>query len=139
MKTEAENPVCRYALLCNVAAASRDFSEYETPDTEAFEGICVARKDYIHNPCADSYLAIIDPEGKSGWKKGFQVVTKKDGAKEYMHIIILLTESVRDPYLDYLLARGVSFLFCGKEKCDLSSISEKLRKNFGIQELRIHS
>lgn len=136
MNVQKKEPVHRRALICNVSEASESFNEYEAPQTDFFEGIRAARIDYVHNPCASSYLVIIDPTGTSGWKKGFQQISEKGGAGESMHIIILLTESVRDSYLDYLLERGVSFLFCGKKKVDMTVAAEKLRKDFGIREIQ---
>lgn len=50
-------------------------------------------------------------------------------------MITVLTESVSDRYLEFLQSTGVSYLFGGKTRINLTSVLRKLRAKFGIRKL----
>jgi len=89
-------------------------------------GTPIARKDFIAPYDAASYAIAIDPSGKLTWR-----ASDIDGE----HVITILTESVSDDYLAFLQARGVSYLFGGKSRIDLTKVLPKLRARFGIKRL----
>ena len=86
----------------------------------------IAREDFIAEHDATSYAIAIDPSGKLRWR-----ASDIDGE----HVITVLTESVSDDYLAFLQAKGVSYLFGGKSRIDLSKVLQKLRARFGIRKL----
>ncbi len=86
----------------------------------------IPRKDFIADSNASSYAIAIDSSGKLTWKSN---------AIDEAHVITILSERVSDDYLAFLQSRGVSYLFSGRTKIDLSKVLVKLRKKFGIRKL----
>lgn len=86
----------------------------------------IARTDFIAPHDADSYAIAIDPSGKLRW-------TSSDIDGE--HVITILTEEVSDNYLAFLQERGVSYLFGGRSRIDLTKVLPKLSRLFGIRTL----
>jgi len=86
----------------------------------------IPRKDFIADSNASSYAIAIDSSGKLTWKSN---------AIDEAHVITILSERVSDDYLAFLQSRGVSYLFGGRTKIDLSKVLVKLRKKFGIRKL----
>jgi 2,5-diamino-6-(ribosylamino)-4(3H)-pyrimidinone 5'-phosphate reductase len=86
----------------------------------------IARKDFIAEPDADSYALTIDPSGKIRWQSN---------SIDDDHVITVLTERVSDDYLSFLQSRGVSYVFGGRTRVDLSKVLVKLRREFGIRKL----
>lgn len=84
------------------------------------------RTDFVAAHDADSYVIALDPSGKLRWESG-----DIDGE----HVITVLTERVSDDYLAFLRARGISYVFGGKTKVDLSRVLTTLRATFGIKTL----
>jgi 2,5-diamino-6-(ribosylamino)-4(3H)-pyrimidinone 5'-phosphate reductase len=86
----------------------------------------VPRTDFIAPHEAKSYAIAIDPSGKLRWERN-----NIDGE----HFITILTEGVSDRYLAFLREAGVSYLFGGKSKINLTRVLAKLAKEFGIRRL----
>ena len=86
----------------------------------------IPRRDFIAQTDAKSYAIAIDPSGKLTW-----VSNAIDGE----HVITVLSERVSDDYLAFLQARGVSYVFGGKDRIDLRRVLVKLRTAFGIRKL----
>src|ERR1700691_1732959 len=53
------------------------------------------------------------------------------------HVVLLVTERVSNDYLAHLQAAGVSYLFCGKQKIDLSTALRKLGSAFKLRKLML--
>lgn len=86
----------------------------------------IPRTDFVAQTGAPSYAIAIDPSGKLRWESG-----SIDGE----HAVTILTEQVSDGYLEFLRARGVSYLFGGKRRIDLPRVLQKLATAFGIRRL----
>lgn len=86
----------------------------------------IPHEDFVADHDATSYAIAVDPSGKLRWEK-----SDIDGE----HVITVLAESVSDAYLAFLQSQGVSYLFGGKSRIDLSKVLQKLRAHFGIRRL----
>jgi hypothetical protein len=53
------------------------------------------------------------------------------------HVVLLVTERVSNDYLAHLQVAGVSYLFCGRQKIDLSLALRKLRSAFNLRKLML--
>jgi riboflavin biosynthesis pyrimidine reductase len=89
-------------------------------------GEALPRQDFIARHDAPSYAIAIDPSGKLRWEAGHI---------DDEHVVTVLTEQVPDRYLAFLRAKGVSYVFGGKRRIDLSTVLRKLRARFGIRRL----
>ena len=81
---------------------------------------CVATHDSV------SFAVVIDASGKLSYENA-----DIDGD----HIITVLTEKVPDAYLQALRARGISYIFGGKDDIDFVKVMEKLSNLFFIKRL----
>ena len=79
---------------------------------------------------ADKYAVVIDGEGTVHWKSG--MVNRRG---ETMHVIVVVQENVSDAYFAHLRQAGVSYIFAGKEKLDLTQVVQKLKAQFGIESM----
>jgi riboflavin biosynthesis pyrimidine reductase len=86
----------------------------------------IPRTDFVAPHDAPSYAIAIDPSGKLRWESA---------SIDEEHAVAVLTEKVPDRYLAFLRAKGVSYLFGGKERIDLRVVLRKLRRLFGIRRL----
>jgi len=86
----------------------------------------VPKRDFIALADAPAYAIAIDPAGKLRWEVG---------SIDEEHVVAVLTKQVSEPYLGFLRAQGVSYLFGGKKRIDLASVLRKLRSRFGIRRL----
>ncbi|HET9599020.1 MAG TPA: dihydrofolate reductase family protein [Anaeromyxobacteraceae bacterium] len=84
------------------------------------------RTDFVARADAPSYAIAIDPAGKLRWKSA---------SIDQDHVVTVLTERVPDRYLAFLRARGVSYLFGGRDHVDVQAVLRKLRAQFGIRRL----
>jgi 2,5-diamino-6-(ribosylamino)-4(3H)-pyrimidinone 5'-phosphate reductase len=84
------------------------------------------RTDFVARADAPSYAIAIDPGGKLRWESA---------SIDADHAVTILTEAVPDRYLAFLRARGVSYLFGGKDRIDLRRVLRKLRGRLGIRRL----
>jgi 2,5-diamino-6-(ribosylamino)-4(3H)-pyrimidinone 5'-phosphate reductase len=86
----------------------------------------IPHRDFIADAKAQSYAIAIDPSGKLTWRSN---------AIDGEHVITVLGEGVSDDYLAFLQSRGVSYVFGGRARIDLSRVLAKLRTVFGIRRL----
>ena len=89
----------------------------------------IPRDDYLAAK-ADRYAVIVDGTGTVNWQNG---TVERSGQK--MHVITILQECVQDAYLSQLQKVGVSYIFSGKDKLDLSLAVQKLKDQYGIQTM----
>ena len=82
------------------------------------------RTDFIARADAQSYAIAIDPAGKLRWKSA---------SIDQDHVVTVLTDRVPDRYLAFLRARGVSYLFGGRDHVDVQAVLRELRGQFGIR------
>lgn len=89
------------------------------------------RQDY-KAPCSmDRYYIAMDPKGSIAYE-GPCIDTRGRGPHGVIHV---LTENVADSYLHYLREKGISYIFCGKEKLDPVTMIEKAHSLFGLQKV----
>jgi riboflavin biosynthesis pyrimidine reductase len=53
------------------------------------------------------------------------------------HIVVLVSEQVKDSYLAHLRAAGVSYLFCGREQVDVRRAMRKIGGRLGLRKLML--
>ncbi len=122
------------AFACGRITMEGSFTQDKKPDLTPFEGVVISHKDYIAKK-SDYYAVSIDPHGKLGWY-GSEIIDDDSGYNN-AHIIEVLTDDIKDEYLAFLQSKGISYIFAGKEKIDVSVANEKLFKLFGIRKLML--
>ena len=75
---------------------------------------------------AKVYGIVLDAQGKIAWGRS------DIGGDP---IVVALTEQVPDAHLEALRGEGVSYLFAGRQKLDLSLLLETLNRELGIKRL----
>lgn len=86
----------------------------------------VDRTDFVATHDTVSYAVVVDPSGKLDYERA-----DIDGD----HLITVLSEKVPDNYLKALRAKGISYLFGGKDTIDFVKVMEKLSGLFFIKRL----
>jgi riboflavin biosynthesis pyrimidine reductase len=86
----------------------------------------IDRTDFVATHDSVSYAVVVDASGKLSYESA-----DVDGD----HIITILTEKVPDGYLQSLRAKGISYVFGGKEDIDFVKVMEKLSNLFFIKRL----
>ncbi len=92
----------------------------------AYRGPRLPRTDFVARDDAPSYAIAIDPSGKLRWESA---------SIDEEHAVTVLAERVPDRTLAFLRAKGVSYLFGGKDRIDLAAVLRKLRRRFGVRRL----
>ena len=109
-----------------------NLSKYKTKEK-------LEHKDYIVplEKGAQYYLASYDSKGTLGFKKNVINVNEwlNDGSALLCQIIEVITDKVSNEYLHYCRERGISYIFCGKEKIDIKVSLQKLKKLFKIDKM----
>lgn len=124
---ECHNSFESQAWMVGRVTMEKDFTEGRTPDlTKTKEPI--PRTHYIGDTNASYFAIAVDPSGKLGWD---------DNEIDGDHVIEILTESVRDEYLQHLRDKKVSYVFGGKHKIDFKLALEQLHSIFGIKTLML--
>lgn len=122
------------AFACGRITMEGSFTYGEKPDLTPYRGVKIARQDYVAKK-STYYAVSIDPHGRLGWY-GSEIVDE-DPSYDKAHIIEVLTEEVGDEYLAFLQEKGISYIFCGKDKIDAQKMNEKLYSLFGIEKLML--
>jgi 2,5-diamino-6-(ribosylamino)-4(3H)-pyrimidinone 5'-phosphate reductase len=89
----------------------------------------VPKGDFVAPHSARTYAISIDPAGKLAYPAGGMIDTE--------HAIAVLTEKVGADYLEFLRARGVSYLIGGRSEIDLPRVAKKLKSLFGVRRLTV--
>ena len=86
---------------------------------------------------ANYYFAAYDSKGTIGYKSNVKNTSEwaKDGTVMMCQFIEVLTDEVSNEYLHYLQEKRISYIFCGKNKIDIKTSLEKLKKLFGIDKM----
>ncbi len=85
--------------------------------------------DFVAPHTAKMFAISLDPAGKLAYPQGGMIDTE--------HGIVVVTEKVGADYLEFLRARGVSYIIGGKSSIDLPRVASKLRSLFGIKRLTV--
>ncbi len=86
------------------------------------------KEGFAKNAAADGYEIVVDTKGTLLWDD--------NAAYDKPHLIIVSEQAARE-YLDYLDARGISWIAAGKEKIDLRRAMEILAEEFGVKRLAV--
>lgn len=121
-------------FICGRITMEGSFTGGKAPELENFKGISVKRCDKVSKK-ADFYAISIDPHGRLGWYDSD--ISDYDPGYDKAHIIEVLTDMVSDEYIAFLDSKGISYVFCGKDKIDASLLLKKLYKLFGIKKLML--
>ena len=83
------------------------------------------------------YLASYDSKGTLGFKNNVININEwlNDGSIFLCQIIEVITNQVSNEYLHYCREKGISYIFCGKEKIDIKLSLQKLKKLFKIDKI----
>ena len=86
---------------------------------------------------AKYYLASYDSKGTLGFKNNVININEwlNDGSIFLCQIIEVITDQVSNEYLHYCREKGISYIFCGKEKIDVKLSLQKLKKLFKIDKI----
>ena len=86
---------------------------------------------------AQYYLASYDSKGTLGFKNNVLNVNEwlNDGSEMLCQIIEVITDKVSNEYLHYCREKGISYIFCGKDKINIKLSLQKLKKLFKIDKI----
>jgi riboflavin biosynthesis pyrimidine reductase len=94
---------------------------YPSKDSDSFP-----REPWIATRDVDAYAVVLDEHGKITWGRS-------DIGGD--HIVVVLCEAVPDAHLAGLRSEGISYIFAGNEKLDLSTALEVLNSELGVERL----
>jgi len=118
-------------FLCGRVTMEGSFPQPPVPST-VYEGPSIERVDHVAEQ-ASFYAVAIDPQGRLWWNDG--LISDPDDGYNGAHIIEVLSQDVSDTFLAHLQDKGVSYIFGRKNELDLSLVTQKLKRLFGIETL----
>ncbi len=121
------------AFACGRITMEGSFTQGKKPDISQFNG-SFPHEDFVAKKHG-YYAVAIDPHGRLGWYGS--EIKDEDPGYDNAHIIEVLTDDIQDGYLGFLREKGISYIFCGKEKIDVKVMNEKLYSLFGIKKLML--
>ena len=122
------------AFACGRITMEGSFTGGVKPDLTPYKDVKVPHQDYIAKQ--HGYYAVsIDPHGRLGWY-GTEI-KDEDSGYDNAHIIEVLTDDISDEYLTLLKDKGISYIFCGRDKIDVKLMNEKLYSLFNIKKLML--
>ena len=122
------------AFACGRITMEGSFTQGVKPDLTPYTGVKIPHEDYIAKK--HTYYAVsIDPHGRLGWQNS--EIKDEDIGYDNAHIIEVLTDDIKDEYLAFLKAKGISYIFCGKDKINAKLMNEKLYSLFNIKKLML--
>ena len=134
--TEKISGVNEYYDTLNALETTSTLSGRNTAELEmALPGKFQAKPDktygrtgFSKNSSATGYQIVADSRGKLLWPEA------DDSRKP---LLIISSEKVNPEYLDYLDARGISWIACGRERIDLAGAMDILKREFSVDRLGI--
>ncbi|QWU13763.1 Pyrimidine reductase, riboflavin biosynthesis [Paenibacillus sophorae] len=124
------------AWICGRITMEEHFTFGHQVDLKKEDNIpAIPRTDYVANNDAESYAVAVDPLGKLGWTENSIKPWNENRSED--HIIEVLTEQVSDAYLAHLKKTGISYIFGGKERINFTTVVQKLKKLFSIDNLML--
>lgn len=121
------------AFSCGRVTMEESFTHGYQPNLSEFADVVMQREDYIADKDAGFFAVSFDRHGRLGWQTA--KITDDDPGYDNAHIIEVLCEDASNAYLAYLQSIGVSYIFAGKEKLELSLALDKLYHLFGIKKM----
>lgn len=122
------------AFVCGRITMEGSFTGGVKPDLVPYQGVNIPHEDYVAKQ-HEYYAVSIDPHGRLGWYGS--EIKDEDPGYDNAHIIEVLTDDIQDEYLAFLKGKGISYIFCGKDRIDVKLMSEKLYALFGIKKLML--
>lgn len=122
------------AFACGRITMEGSFTQGVRPDLTSYQGVKIPHEDHVAKR-SNYYAVSIDPHGRLGWYGS--EIKDEDPGYDNAHIIEVLTDDIQDEYLAFLKEKGISYIFCGKEKMDVKLMNEKLYSLFGIKKLML--
>ena len=122
------------AFACGRITMEGSFTGGVKPDLTLYKGVKIPHEDYIAKQ-HDYYAVSIDPHGRLGWQNS--EIKDEDPGYDDAHIIEVLTDDINDEYLAFLKDKGISYIFCGRDKIDVKLMNEKLYSLFNIKKLML--
>lgn len=114
------------ATLCGRVTAELEMAEPGAFEPKHFE--LLGESGFSKKADADKYSVVVDTKGSLLWH---------DGTYDGTSLIIVTSESVSKEYIDYLDAKSISWIACGKERIDLVRVVQILADEFGIERMGI--
>jgi len=121
------------AFACGRITMEESFTNGFKPELSCFKGKKILRDDHIADKNASFFAVSFDRHGNVGWKTA--KISDNDPGYDNRHIIEVLLEDTPDENLAYYRSIGISYIFAGKEKMDISLALFKLNTIFGIDTL----
>ncbi len=120
------------AFACGRVTMESSFTNGFRPDLSPFAEADVPDGDYIAQK--HSYYAVsFDSYGNVGWTDSR--IHDPDPGYDDCHIIEVVTKKTPKAMLAYYRSIGVSYIFAGTERVDISTALQKLYSSFGIKKL----
>ena len=123
---------CADAFACGRITMEGSFTHEKQPYVTPFSGQKTEKIDHVAKE-SDLYAVAIDPHGRLGWDSA--EIQDEDPGYDKAHIIEVLTEQASEEYVAFLKSKGISYIFCGKDKIDVALTCQKLYDLFGIKKL----
>ncbi len=115
--------------LCGRVTMEQHFAQGTRPEPEVKkEHKGAPRADFVAPGEHESFAFALDEHGRLAWDSN---------DIEGDHVVAILSERVSDDYLDFLRAKGVSYLLCGARDVDLALMLEKIASCFGVKTLML--
>lgn len=92
----------------------------------------ISQSDFIAPHSSDTFAVIADIRGVLRWEFNY---IKFSGQEHKFHLIIIVNQRTPKAYLAYLQHLGISYVFIGSEKENLSQALSKLKGLFGIKKI----
>ena len=103
------------------------------PDLSLYPDTALPREDFIAETDAPHYAIAFDTHGNLGW--AFPCIDDDDPGYDQAHVIEVLSEEVPDRFLHYLKQTGISYIFAGRDKINVTIAAEKLFRYFAVKTL----
>lgn len=120
------------ALQCTASVEGRVTMShyYALPETfEAHDATPIGHSEVYKASDSNDFLICPDTRGTLMWESA----TTDDGRP----LLIVTSELATKEYLDYLKAKGISYIAVGKDAIDLGEAMKIVRKEFGVERLAV--
>ncbi len=120
-------------FICGRVTMEESFTGGRQPDLSRYEP--KEKADFIPHNLSGFYAVAFDTNGKLGWESNKIIDPDGDPGYNGAQIIEVLSENVNERYLGFLQAKGIPYIFAGKEKIDVTTALQKLENLIGAETL----
>lgn len=114
------------ATLCGRVTAEFEMAEKGTFMPSSLESL--NKEGFSRNTSAEKYSVVVDTKGCLLWK---------DNLCDGSALVIVTSEAVSKDYVNYLNAKGISWIACGQNKIDLAKAVQILADELKVDRLGI--